>query len=177
MPPRPEPELETHWPGWVELEAGRGARTEWESERKWVGDSRKVLGMGDSASRGSNPGGVSGWRCGKGRSPGCRSHGLGVSEKQGQDMDSSRVPEAACERGQQDRGGRGERTQVGMGWASHQHPIEELWGAGGRRQWPLSPVLSCCFSGCSSGLCAGPRMSPLALRGLCPSSHAYLFIY
>lgn len=75
----------------------------------------------------SNPGGVSGWRCGKGRSPGCRGHGLGVSGKQGQDMDSGRVPEAACERGQQDRGGRGERTQMGMGWASRQHPIE-LWG-------------------------------------------------
>lgn len=31
---RPEPELETHWPGWVEWGAGRRARTEWGSERK-----------------------------------------------------------------------------------------------------------------------------------------------
>lgn len=31
---RPEPEWETHWPGWAELGSGRGARMEWGSERK-----------------------------------------------------------------------------------------------------------------------------------------------
>lgn len=33
-----------------------------------------------------------------------------------------------CERGQQGGGGRGERTQVGVGWASCQHPQKEKDG-------------------------------------------------
>lgn len=75
----------------------------------------------------------------------------------------------------------GEGEERGLRWGrdgpAASIPLRDCGGleAGGRRQWSPNPVLSCCFSGCSSGLCAaqGCPHWPSVAFALLP----FIFIY
>lgn len=186
---RPQPELETHWPGWVESGAGRGAKTEWGSEREgWETTVGRFRGWGQCISGTAHRGGCQWLKRWKGKEPRVSRPWAGIVGEAGAGCeDRVRVPEAARARGQRGRGGRGERTQVELGWARCQHPggssededgeaekrgrLEAGSGGHSGRRSPGAPVDAALGSVLAPGR---PHCPP---RGLRPSSHSYLFIY
>lgn len=98
---RPEPELETHWPGWVESEAGKGAKTEWGSEREGWEAAGRFRGGGDCLSERGNRGGCEWLKRWKRKEPRVSRPWAGSVREAGTGCeDGVRVPEATCERGQ-----------------------------------------------------------------------------
>lgn len=161
---------------------GRGTRGEWGSgeEKKSRDRKEEALGrfwVGDQCISGRTKEDGHGWRGGRGRNPGCQGSRLGVSmAKQGQDTDTvARAQGWDVREGSEAVEGE-ERTQVEVGWASCQHPLEEKHGEPEASGHSARCILL--SSGDSPGrslLAQGCPQHPSMAFGLLPI-HIYLFI-